>query len=356
MQPQCLTILLAFCFLTSCSGQNNSSHPYPVSDWEYEKNVSAAGWNQEKLNRLSAYIIDSANTTGMMVVHRGKVIFEYGNTKDNSYLASCRKSILAMLYGPFVTAGKIDLDKTLRELDLNDVGGLLPIEKNATIRHLLTARSGIYHPASNEGDQSAIAPKRGSIKPGSFFLYNNWDFNAAGYILEKETGQNIYDIIDSVLAMPLNMQDWDRARQRKYGDSTRSQFLAYHMWFSTRDMARLGYLMLRHGTWNGKEILSKEWVKTITSPVTPYAEALKNKTNYFNFGYGYLWWIWDSANKRKEYQGGYSATGAFGQFITVLPNLDLVIAHKTNYDDYRRSTPTEIYLKILDKLVEARTK
>jgi CubicO group peptidase (beta-lactamase class C family) len=354
MNFKILTIALMSCTFLKCSGQ--SELLFPIPSWEYEKDLRGTGWDTEKLSRLRSYVIDSANTTGLLVIHRGRIIFEYGNIKDNSYLASCRKSILAMLYGPFVANGKINLDKSVRELGLDDVGGLLPTEKDATIRNLLTARSGVYHPASNEGDQSAMAPKRGSVKPGSFFLYNNWDFNAAGYILEKETGQNIYDIIDSVLAKPLSMQDWDRSLQKKYGDSTRSVFPAYHMWFSTRDMARLGYLMLRNGTWNGKKILSKEWVKTITSPITSYSEALKNKTNYFSFGYGYLWWIWNAPNEKEAFQSGYSATGAFGQFITVLPKLDLVIAHKTNYDDYRRSTPTEIYLKILDKLVEAKVK
>jgi CubicO group peptidase (beta-lactamase class C family) len=357
MSPQILTVLITFCFLvTSCSRKDDTNHQHLPEHWEYEKDITGAGWDSEKLNHLRGYIIDSANTTGMVVVHRGKIIFEYGNIKDNSYLASCRKSILAMIYGPFVTAGKINLDKSLRELDLNDVGGLLPIEEGATIRNLLTARSGVYHPASNAGDQSDMAPTRGSVKPGSFFLYNNWDFNAAGYILEKETGKNIYDIVDSILAKPLRMQDWDKAIQRKHGDSTRSLFPAYHMWFSTRDMARLGYLMLRNGTWNGKEILSKEWVKTITSPVTTYSEALKNKTNYFKFGYGYLWWTWDAHDDKDVYKEGYTASGAFGQFITVLPKLDLVVAHKTNYDDYGRSTATDVYLKMLDKLVDARNK
>jgi CubicO group peptidase (beta-lactamase class C family) len=357
MNSQILTILVIFFSLaTSCSRQNDGGNPYLPAEWQYEKDIKGAGWDQEKLNNLRTYIIDSANTTGMVVIHRGKIIFEYGNIKDNSYLASCRKSVLAMIYGPFVTSGKINLDKTLRELDLHDVGALMPIEEDATIRNLLTARSGVYHPASNAGDQSAMAPKRGSVKPGSFFLYNNWDFNAAGYILEKETGQNIYDIVDSILAKPLGMQDWDKTIQRKYGDSTRSLFPAYHMWFSTRDMARLGYLMLRNGTWKGKEILSKEWVKTITSPVTTYSEALKHKTNYFKFGYGYLWWTWDAPDEKEAYKGGYSASGAFGQFITVLPKLDLVVAHKTNYDDYGRSTATDVYLKILDKLVEAKNR
>ncbi|HMF71832.1 MAG TPA: hypothetical protein VK616_10170, partial [Flavitalea sp.] len=151
-------------------------------------------------------------------------------------------------------------------------------------------------------------------------------------------------------------QDWKRNIQFKSGDKTRSKYLAYHLWFSTRDMARIGYLMLRKGTWKEKSILSADWVKLITTPVTTYLEAMKNHTNYFDFGYGYLWWIWDSKMKNRGYKGGYTASGAFGQFITILPAVDLVIAHKTNYEKYGKNTPTEIYLKIVEMLLAAKKK
>jgi CubicO group peptidase (beta-lactamase class C family) len=220
---------------------------------------------------------------------------------------------------------------------------------------LLTARSGVYHPASNEGDASAMAPKRGSVSPGSFWLYNNWDFNIAGYILEQKTGKTIYQLVDSILAKPLQMQDWSITSQRKTGDTTKSKYLAYHMWFSTRDMARIGYLMLRNGKWKDQQIIPADWVKTTTSVVTTYKEAAENKTAYFHFGYGYLWWVWDTPYNKGAYDGAYSATGAFGQFITVLPKLDLVVAFKTKYE-YERQTPTDLYLKVLDKLIAAKNK
>jgi hypothetical protein len=54
---------------------------------------------------------------------------------------------------------------------MDDIGGLLPVEKKATVRHLITARSGIYHAASNAGDSSADAPDRGSQEPGEYFLH-----------------------------------------------------------------------------------------------------------------------------------------------------------------------------------------
>ena len=68
------------------------------------------------------------------------------------------------------------------------------------------------------------------------------------------------------------------------------------------------------------------------------------------FGYGYLWWVWDSPNNKGAYEGAYTAQGNFGQYISVLPALDLVIAHKTKaaYERY-----TSNYLTILNKLVAA---
>lgn len=175
----------------------------------------------------------------------------------------------------------------------------------------------------------------------------------AGYILEQQTGKSIYVLIDSILAKPLHLQDWKIEAQRKTGDTTRSKHLAYHMWFSTRDMARIGYLMLRKGKWKDQHVLPGSWVATNNAPVTTYREVAQNKTAYFQFGYGYLWWVWDAPYNQGVYEGAYSATGVFGQFITVLPRLDLVITHKTKYE-YERQVPTELYLKILDKSVAAR--
>lgn len=342
---------LSFCQQTNAFADNK--YVYPDSVWQNISSLSENGWNKDSLNKLKAFIIDSTNATGMVIIQSGKILFDYGDTKETSYIASCRKSILSMLYGPFVENRKIDLSTTIEQLHIEDVGGLFPIEKKATIKDLLTARSGVYHAASNEGDASAMAPKRGSVEHGSFWLYNNWDFNVAGYILEQQTGKSIYQLIDSILAKPLQMEDWNINEQRKTGDTTKSKYLAYHMWFSTRDMARIGYLMLRNGRWKSQQIIPAEWVKTTTSVVSTYKKAVEEKTAYFHFGYGYLWRIWDEPYNKEAYQGAYSATGAYGQFITVLPRLDLVVAFKTKYE-YGRQTPTDLYLKILDKLIAAR--
>ena len=281
----------------------------------------------------------------MVAIVGGRQLFEYGDVKRLSYLASVRKSILAMLYGKYVENGTIPLGKTLRDLEMTDVGGLMPEELDATIDDLLTARSGVYHPASNGGDDTASAPPRGSQPRGTYFLYNNWDFNAAGGVFEKLTGREIYDALETDLARPIGMQDFDRAVQKKTGNPARSQYLAYHFTLSTRDMARIGLLMASGGNWNGTQVVSRDWVRRISSVVTPINEMNPPRhralgTGY-RWGYGYLWWVWDAPKSSGPFTGAYSGMGAGGQYITVLPELDLVVAHKADTSDRSPHGPGE---------------
>jgi CubicO group peptidase (beta-lactamase class C family) len=189
-------------------------------------------------------------TSSMMVIVSGKVVYSYGDIAQVSYLASARKSILSMLYGKYVANGTINLNQTLDEFGIDEDGGLLPIEKTARLRDLITASSGVYHPAGSPGGDESNAPRRGSQQPGKYFLYNNWDFNVAGAIFEKATGKSIFEALDTDLAGPLQMQDFQRSRQRMMGYENQSRYLAYHMFLSGRDMARLGLLMARGGQWN----------------------------------------------------------------------------------------------------------
>ena len=329
-----------------------ASAVFPGTEWDRHDDPQSVGWSRAGLDSVRA-MLETLPSTGFMAVVGGRVIFEYGDLDSLSYLASVRKSILSMLYGKYVENGTVNLDRTLTDMGIDDVGGLTDAEKRATARHLITSRSGIYHAASNGGDDLASAPPRGSQAPGTYQLYSNWDFNAIGYIFEQQTGRDIYDALEIDLARPIGFQDWDRDAQRKGGDTTRSRFLAYHMWISTRDMARIGYLMLREGNWNGRQLVPREWVRETTRPVTRVWEMNPARHRQGPFGYGYLWWVWDGEWNRGPYEGGYSGLGAVGQHITVLPKLDLVVAHKTAPMRGRRGVSHQQYLRLLDLLVRA---
>lgn len=338
-----LVFVLSFS-ISSCQNTN-------LNDWKdnSEKNLIHLGFKIDSLAKAWRYIRDKTPVTGMFVSINGKTSIYFGDIKETSYVASVRKSILAILYGKYVDNGAIDLNTTLKELNIDDVKGLTDAEKEATIQDLLTARSGIYHPASNTGDDTKYAPKRGEKKHGEYFLYNNWDFNAAGGIFEKLTGKNIYVAFEEDIAKPLGMQDFNLKEQKKRGNSKRSKFLAYHFYLSTRDMARIGQLMLNKGKWNGKQIISESWVEKISSVVTPNHKMNPKRRRQGLFGYGYMWWVFDSDNIHSNLQGAYSATGSYGQFITVIPKLDMVVAIKTKDSYYRTTMPHQYYnfLKIL---------
>jgi CubicO group peptidase (beta-lactamase class C family) len=351
----CSVAVLLLACLAPLRGQIATDAVFPDKAWEYigRGDLATYGWSPEVLQKTTSFIRDDSNTTGLVVVDRGRVVYQYGDIAELSYVASVRKSILAMLYGYWVENGTIKLDTTLEALKIDDIGGLLPIEQQATIGHVITARSGVYHPASYSGDDLAQAPPRGSQKPGSYMLYSNWDFNVAGAIFEQLTGREIYDELQAQLAIPLQFEDWDRTAQHKEGDLTISKYPAYPIWVSTRDMARIGYLMLHEGQWNGRQVISKDWARRIVSVVTPVQEMNPVRRRDGYFGYGYMWWIWDGPKAVGPFKGAYSAVGAVGQWITVFPSVNLVIAHKT-HNIYGRSTSSASWQRIIELLFEAK--
>ena len=350
-------VLVAFLLLclAPIKAQITTTPVFPGKTWEYvgRSDLAAHGWSAEALQKTSAFIRDGSHTTGLVVVDRGRVVYQYGDIQELSYVASVRKSILSMLYGYWVENGTIKLDATLEDLKIDDIGGLLPAEKKATVRDVITARSGVYHPASYSGDDLAQAPPRGSQKPGTYMLYSNWDFNVAGFIFEQLTKRDIYDELQAQLAIPLQFEDWDRSAQHKEGDLTVSKYPAYPIWVSTRDMARIGYLMLSEGNWNGRQIVSRDWSRRIVSVVTPVPEMNPTRRRDGYFGYGYMWWVWDGPKAIGPFKGAYSAVGAVGQWITVFPSLQLVIAHKT-HNIYGRTTSAASWQRIIELLFEAR--
>ena len=339
----CLGCACVIAGLTAAAaGQTGAEAPaadasaFPGTSWDA---AAAGGWSVPRLEALRAFLKTTA-TTALMVLDDGRPVFEYGDLARVSKVASVRKSVLALLFGKEVEAGRIDLGRTVKQLGLDDVQPFMPVEEAATLEQLLAARSGVYLPAGNE-ELTVLSPRRGSQSPGTYFQYQNWDFNAAGAAFEKITGRDIFEAVEQDLARPLQMQDFSKARQRKNSSMPDSRFPEYAMYFSTRDMARLGLLMLRGCKWREAQIVPRAWCQRITTLVTPQRDIHPTQLGSGAFanrwGYGLLWWVWDASEPAGvvsgPYSGAFSAMGAFGQYITVLPTLDLVVAHKVDFDE-----------------------
>ncbi|NNM04118.1 MAG: hypothetical protein HKO65_03365, partial [Gemmatimonadetes bacterium] len=111
----------------NAAGQAEVESVFPGEEWEYVNRLQLEryGWSSAGLRTASNFVRDSANSTGVVVVDRGRVVFTYGDIEELSYIASCRKSVLAMLYGDWVERGIIDLEMTMEDIGFDDIGGLL---------------------------------------------------------------------------------------------------------------------------------------------------------------------------------------------------------------------------------------
>lgn len=303
---------------------------------------SSAGWAATALQPLRDYA-ELRKPTALLLVQNGAIIASFGEPARKVGVASVRKSLLSALYGGAVADGRVKLDATLRELGIDEKApGLTEREKGATIRDLLTARSGIYLPAAHEtSDIRQKRPARGSHPPGTFWFYNNWDFNALGTIYRQRTGEDIFQGFARRIAAPIGMEDFAPADGR-YAPSPVSRHPAYPFRLSARDLARFGVLYTNGGSWNGRQLVPAAWVREST---TPHAATDRPAR-----GYGYMWWTLPEDGFGK---GAALASGYGGQLLAIVPGKRLVMVQTAESGSSGRGTRTRDFIGVLRLIVAA---
>jgi CubicO group peptidase (beta-lactamase class C family) len=264
---------------------------------------------------------------------------------------SVRKSLAGALYGLALADGTLSLTDSLATLGIDDLGGLTAGEKAATFGDLIASRSGVYLPSAYaDSSQDKGRPARGSHAPGTFWFYNNWDFNTAETIYERKTGEDLYAAFDRRIARVIGMEDFSPAGQLEVLEPGRSQYPAHTMRISARDLARFGQLYLQDGHWGDRQVVPVEWVR----------ESFKVRSvTGTGMGYGYLWWIYEPGALGASYpvldrMPVYLARGTGGQTLFVLPQADMVIVHRADTDN-GRSVPGPAIWQLVERLVGART-
>ena len=299
------------------------------------------GWSSAKLEEAKNYA-EQIGSAAVMALYDGKVFLSFGNISQKYLIHSIRKPFLCALYGIYVKRGLIDLDKSLDELGIDDIPpGLTSIEKQATVRNLLMSRSGVYHEAAAEAQVMVeTRPERGSHAPGTFFYYNNWDFNVLGTIFEQQTGKKIFEAFKEEIADPIGMQDFLLTDFRYQYEWNKSKHPAYHFRMTARDMARFGLLYQNNGKFGDKQIISPEWIAESTTPYSIYSSSY----------YGYLW---DIFPEELGLGNGFYHTGAGVHLLAVLPDAKLVLVHRVDTDKEFDITGNEI-LQLIYTILEAR--
>jgi CubicO group peptidase (beta-lactamase class C family) len=319
-------ILVFLTILAGCTPEAPQAEVYPGKEWTWASSPESLGWSSEKLAVARAYS-KRIGSAAVMIVDDGVVVDAWGDLEYKYHCHSMRKSLISALVGIYVADGKIDLTQTLGELGIDDVTPLTEVEKTATIADLLSARSGVYLKAAGEGGiMIPRRPQRGSHAPGTFWYYNNWDFNALGTIFDQLSGEeSIYAAFAKRIAQTIGMEDYDLADpDLTYSYETYSMHPFYYFHMSARDLARFGLLFLRNGRWGEQQVISADWVRESTtshSDIGPQS------------GYGYLWWTGEGVGllpNVDEGPGAYAAYGASGHRLIIMPSRNLVVVHRSN--------------------------
>ena len=315
-----LTLILAIA--------SSAQQRYPGKTWDKAGKPEDLGYSSQKLADAKTFT-EGKKTAAVVIVVDGMILAEWGEVDRHFMTHSTRKSFLSALYGNYVKKGIIDLDRSMQDLGIDDEPPLTGVEKRATIHDCLKARSGVYHTALYESaGMKALKPPRHSHEPGTFWYYNNWDFNVLCTIFEKLTGKKFFEALEAEIAKPIQMEDFT-AKNGWYVTGKESIHAAYPFRITARDMARFGLLMLRKGSWEGKQIIPREWVEESTQY---YSDAKLYNCD----GYGYMWWVVKHGNRYphlpnvKLPKGAYSARGAGGHYIVVIPDHDMVVVHRVN--------------------------
>jgi CubicO group peptidase (beta-lactamase class C family) len=167
-------------------------------------------------------------------------------------------------------------------------------------------------------------PGRESSLPGTQFHYSNWNFNVLGEIYRRVSGTALFVAVDRMLAAPLGFQDWDPLEHGRlhYGRDplgATARYPNYAMTLAARDLAKFGRLYCAGGVWQGRQLVSSEWVTRSTRPIV--ATGLADPFGH----YGYLWWARGVGSSSPLPPGSFSAVGIGGQVLSVVPSHGLVI-------------------------------
>ena len=301
---------------------------WPTDGWE-STDPQSQGMPADLVVEIDARVAaETPLLSGLLVVRGGDLIVEryYNGFEANQTLAvwSVAKSVTTIGVGIAFREGLLtSLDQTIGELIPDRIpAGVDPRVESVTLEHLLTSTSGwewdgrINFRRHNESDDLDLMLSRPMVcDPGECFEYDNTNTNLLSYIIGVQSGLTMAEYLQPRLFDPLGIAqpEW---LTTEYGVNRGAGGLD----MTISDMAKLGYLFLNGGAWDGQRIVDEEWV---TASTTEHASGTSSTSgvNIADAAYGYQWWI-------KELSGysSFLGIGYGGQTVYVVPDLDLVVA------------------------------
>ncbi|MDH3649219.1 MAG: beta-lactamase family protein [Saprospiraceae bacterium] len=351
-----LAVSIVFYFF-GCSSVATQSRPQAADTYWERSNPIAEGIDPLAIDGIHEDIIDGKYglIDHFMVIRNGKLVADkhYVNdyetiaakydTTEHQYnydhpvwhpyykysklhtLQSVTKSITSVLLGIAIDEGLISdiREPVMSLLSEYQVDQSDERKQAMTLEDLLTMRSGIQWDETssyNSNENSCIIMELSDdwiqyvlsqpldAEPGSAFEYNSGASVLIGKIVGLATGKHIDKWAEEKLFGPLGITDYYwKVTPKGEIDTEGGLYLAPH------DLAKIGYLMLRGGKWEHRQIVSRDWVERSTRPVVKVSPG---------GGYGYQWWVPDHRNGTTEI---FAGNGYGGQFVMIAPAHEIVV-------------------------------
>ena len=318
MKLFCLTLFVASGAFAA------SADYYPTKAWR-ESTPEEQGLDSKVLAGMVDGIMQKhLNVHSVTVIRHGNVVLDtyfypYRRTATHD-VASVSKSITAAITGIAVDKGLIKVDQTMLSFFPKEApADPDPLKQKVTVANLLNMQSGLdcgFAPGEQELEQmrrtntwvkyTLALPMK--YEPGGKFGYCSPGYHVLSSIVTAATHEQEVEFGRKNLFEPLGIKDvvWppdDEGRTHGWGDSH----------FYPRDFGKIGYLYLHEGEWEGKQIISKDWIrKSITKQADP------GRGN--GGGYGYGWWLANTAGMEE-----FGGNGRGGQKVAVWPEKDMIV-------------------------------
>lgn len=301
---------------------------WPTADWR-TSSPEDQGMDSQQLDKMLAAIKEqNLNLHSLLIIRNGYLVSEnyFGSYQPDTrhQLYSVTKSFIATLIGIALDKGYLTgTDQRIVDFFPERTFARLDQQKSAmTLDDTLTMRTGLDW---REGDPAyramymssdwvkAVLDEPMIAAPGSRFNYCSGCSHVLSAILKQATDMNPRDFAEQYLFKPLGITNvqWDT-------DAEGIPIGGWGLQITPRDMAKLGYLYLHHGQWDGQQIVSSAWVENATRTHTETDGEM---------GYGYQWWTYPSL-------AAYTALGLGGQTVFVVPKLDLIIVTTAELDNH----------------------
>jgi CubicO group peptidase (beta-lactamase class C family) len=335
--PAILSLVLTNCVvprvakieITATLAYTTSSNPTPTPPWPTEAWGYASPESQGMDSNVLVEMLKSIENEGididaLMVVRNGTVVLDatvfpfsiFPDARHDVY--SCTKSVVSILIGIAIDEGYIEgVDQpVLSFFPEKSVSNIDARKESMTLEHLLSMTAGLNCRDSYLYRWDGLHLMRSSPdwvqfmldlpmveEPGSHFEYCNGGSFLLSAILQEATGVNALSFAKEHLFEPLGITDV------QWPSNPRGISIGYSdLELRPEDMAKIGYLYLNDGVWDGEQIVPSAWVHDSTRK---YISATLQE------GYGYQWWV--------DVSGIYMALGYSGQYIIVVPEEDLVV-------------------------------